>query len=129
MGAFLPLVALTAGEPAGIGPDLCALLAPEKFPGRLVIVGDRRVIAARAMARGVAFDIATYRDRDSAPAISMLDIPAPAPVTPGRLIYTRGGSDVCLVVCAPSVDRTRERRGPAMVGQQPSHHDHALLAF
>ena len=85
MGASLPLVALTAGEPAGIGPDLCALLAPEKFPGRLVIVGDRRVIAARALARGITFDITAYRDRDSAPAILMLDIPAPAPVTPGRL--------------------------------------------
>ena len=35
-----PLAALTAGEPAGIGPDLCALLAREMLPGRVVIVGD-----------------------------------------------------------------------------------------
>ncbi|HEX7465918.1 MAG TPA: 4-hydroxythreonine-4-phosphate dehydrogenase PdxA [Usitatibacter sp.] len=85
MGAPLLLVALTAGEPAGIGPDLCALLSREKFPGRLVIVGDRRVIAQRARARGIAFDVPVYRDRDSAPAISVLDVPVRAPVTAGRL--------------------------------------------
>jgi 4-hydroxythreonine-4-phosphate dehydrogenase len=85
MGASLPLVALTAGEPAGIGPDLCALLARETFPGRLVIVGDPRVIAARARARGIRFDAAAYRDRDSASAISVLDVPALTAVTAGRL--------------------------------------------
>jgi 4-hydroxythreonine-4-phosphate dehydrogenase len=85
MGAPLPLVALTAGEPAGIGPDLCALLAHEKFPGRLVIVGDPRVIAERARTRGIPFDAGAYRHRDSAPAISVLDVPARATVTPGRL--------------------------------------------
>jgi 4-hydroxythreonine-4-phosphate dehydrogenase len=85
MGASLPLVALTAGEPAGIGPDLCALLARETFPGRLVIVGDPRVIAARARARGIRFDAVAYRDRDSASAISVLDVPARTAVTAGRL--------------------------------------------
>ncbi|HEY5000096.1 MAG TPA: 4-hydroxythreonine-4-phosphate dehydrogenase PdxA, partial [Usitatibacter sp.] len=85
MGAPLPLVVLTAGEPAGIGPDLCALLAREKFPGRLVIAGDPRVIAQRAQARGIPFDVPAYRGRESAPAVSVLDIPARAPVVPGRL--------------------------------------------
>ncbi|MGZ5036550.1 MAG: 4-hydroxythreonine-4-phosphate dehydrogenase PdxA [Usitatibacter sp.] len=81
----MPLVALTAGEPAGIGPDLCALLAREKFPGRLVMVGDPRVIAQRAAARGIPFDVPAYRDRASAPAVSVLDVPALAPVAPGKL--------------------------------------------
>jgi 4-hydroxythreonine-4-phosphate dehydrogenase len=85
MGDSLPLVALTAGEPAGIGPDLCAILAAEKFPGRLVIVGDPRVIAQRAQARGLAFDVPAYRGRDSAPSVSLLEVPASAPVAPGKL--------------------------------------------
>jgi 4-hydroxythreonine-4-phosphate dehydrogenase len=85
MDASLPLVALTAGEPAGIGPDLCALLAREKFPGRLVIVGDRRVIAARARMRDIAFDVPAYRARDAAPALSVLDVPVRADVVAGRL--------------------------------------------
>ena len=67
-------MALTAGEPAGIGPDLCALLAREKFPGRLVIIGDRDVITQRARMRGL--------DLDSA---SIVHIPVAHAVTPGTL--------------------------------------------
>jgi len=80
-----PLVALTAGEPAGIGPDLCAMIAARRFAGRVVILGDRGVITERAKARGLAFDVPAYRDRASAPAVSLLSIAAGAPVTPGRL--------------------------------------------
>ncbi|HXN16524.1 MAG TPA: 4-hydroxythreonine-4-phosphate dehydrogenase PdxA, partial [Usitatibacter sp.] len=79
------LVALTAGEPAGIGPDLCALLALEPFPGRLVIVGDGEVIKERARMRGLSFAPPLYTGRDSAPAVSLLSIRAAAPVHAGRL--------------------------------------------
>ena len=85
MGAALPLVALTAGEPAGIGPDLCAILSREDFPGRIVILGDREVIAARARMRALPFDIPEYRDRDSAPRFSILPIPVAEEVVAGRL--------------------------------------------
>ena len=78
-------MALTAGEPAGIGPDLCALLARGQFPGRIVIVGDPDVIAERARMRGISFDIAEYRDRASAPAFSILPVAAAVRVVPGRL--------------------------------------------
>jgi 4-hydroxythreonine-4-phosphate dehydrogenase len=84
-GTSLPLVALTAGEPAGIGPDLCVLLAGEPFAGRVVVIGDPAVLRARARARGLAFDPPHYRDRQSAPAFSVLPLPAPAPVEAGRL--------------------------------------------
>ena len=90
MGASSPLVVLTAGEPAGIGPDLCALLARERFAGRLVIAGDRNVIAARAKARGIAFDVPDYPGRDQAPEVSLLDEAAPAPVVAGRLDAANG---------------------------------------
>jgi 4-hydroxythreonine-4-phosphate dehydrogenase len=80
-----PLVALTAGEPAGIGPDLCALIAGTRLPGRLVIVGDARVIEERARLRSIAWNVPAYPGRDSAPPVSMLHIPAPAPVQAGRL--------------------------------------------
>jgi 4-hydroxythreonine-4-phosphate dehydrogenase len=113
MGASLPLVALTAGEPAGIGPDLCALLAREKFPGRLVIVGDPRVIAQRAHARGIPFDVPVYRGRDSAPAISALDIPVRAPVTPGRL--DRANAPHVLAILDRALDGCVAREFDAMV--------------
>ena len=90
MGASSPLVVLTAGEPAGVGPDLCAILAGERFPGRLVIAGDRRVIAARAASRAIPFDVPDFPGRETAPAISLLHESAPAPVTAGRLDAANG---------------------------------------
>jgi 4-hydroxythreonine-4-phosphate dehydrogenase len=50
-----------------------------------MILGDRDVIASRAAARGLAFDVAEYRGRESAPRVSMLSIPCAHPVVPGRL--------------------------------------------
>jgi 4-hydroxythreonine-4-phosphate dehydrogenase len=79
------LVALTAGEPAGIGPDLCALVAQEKFPGHLVILGDRQVIAERARMRSLPFDIPEYRGGEPAPAVSILHVPVAKAVIPGTL--------------------------------------------
>ncbi len=36
-----PVIALTSGEPAGIGPELCERIAAGKFGARLVLIGDR----------------------------------------------------------------------------------------
>ena len=44
----VPRIAVTAGEPAGIGPDIVASLADEAWPAELVIIGDPEVIGARA---------------------------------------------------------------------------------
>ena len=79
-----PRIAVTAGEPAGIGPDLCVLLASEPFDGDVVFVGDRGVLAARAKDRGVAFDLPDYAPGSTARA-SLLHVPAARPVTPGQL--------------------------------------------
>src|SRR5258707_545028 len=104
MGATqLPLVALTAGEPAGIGPDLCALLAREKFPGRIVIVGDREVIARRAAMRSIAFDAPRYEGRDSAPVVSLLHLPVTNRVVPGQL--DKGNASDVLGMLDRAIDR------------------------
>jgi 4-hydroxythreonine-4-phosphate dehydrogenase len=39
-----PVIALTTGEPAGIGPELCARIAHEDLGARLVLVGDRGLL-------------------------------------------------------------------------------------
>jgi 4-hydroxythreonine-4-phosphate dehydrogenase len=41
-----PLV-VTAGEPAGIGPELCNALVESEFRDRVVVIGDRRQLDAR----------------------------------------------------------------------------------
>ena len=51
MSVSRPAIAVTSGEPSGIGPELCAMLAvrhgTEPYAARLVILGDREVLAAR----------------------------------------------------------------------------------
>jgi len=49
MSNALPL-AITAGEPAGIGPDLCLQLAFQKLAHSVVIIADKTVLQQRAAA-------------------------------------------------------------------------------
>ena len=42
-----PVIAVTSGEPAGIGPEICAKLASRPCAARRVILGDRALIEAR----------------------------------------------------------------------------------
>ncbi|HUP30510.1 MAG TPA: 4-hydroxythreonine-4-phosphate dehydrogenase PdxA [Usitatibacter sp.] len=88
---------MTAGEPAGIGPDLCALIGSDSFPGRVVAIGDRRVMAERARARGVPADWPDYRGRNPGSAFSIIDIAAPAPVIAGKLDAANGRHVVALL--------------------------------
>lgn len=44
----LPRIAITSGEPAGIGPDICVMLAQHKIGANITIIGDADMLAARA---------------------------------------------------------------------------------
>ena len=83
-----PLV-LTAGEPSGIGPDLCVLLARKPPACPLVLIADRMVLADRATQLGLAFDLPDYRPGQIAP-LSVLHMPAPALVKAGQLDVGNG---------------------------------------
>ena len=43
-----PRIALTSGEPAGIGPELCVRVAREPCGAELVVIGDRDLLAGAA---------------------------------------------------------------------------------
>lgn len=47
-----PVIAVTSGEPAGIGPDICLDLAAREFPAKIVILGDRNLFEERARLLG-----------------------------------------------------------------------------
>ena len=82
-----PVIAVTSGEPAGIGPDICLALAGRGFTARVVVLGDRAVLAARAATLDLDVPLADF-DPASGPAPGTLEIlhrPTTAPVTPGRL--------------------------------------------
>ncbi len=48
MNASLPRIAITAGEPAGIGPDLCVMLAHKPVAANLVVIADQIMLQQRA---------------------------------------------------------------------------------
>lgn len=51
-----PLV-ITAGEPAGIGPDLCIALARTRWSERVVVIADPELLQARALRLGADLTI------------------------------------------------------------------------
>ena len=86
MGDRLPVIALTSGEPAGVGPDLCVLLAREALPARVVVLGDEQLIAERAARLGIKGALPRYESGAAARAtIEVLHLALAAPATPGTL--------------------------------------------
>ena len=79
-------LAITSGEPAGIGPELMARIQPRDFDARLVILGDRTLIEQRARDSGHPITLTDYRpERVSAPGLEILHIPLRAAASAGRL--------------------------------------------
>ena len=64
MRSAKPRIALTSGEPAGVGPELCVRVAREARNAELVVIGDRTLLAG-------------------APRVE--HVPLARPATPGRL--------------------------------------------
>ncbi len=83
----LPTIAVTIGEPAGIGPDLCVRVAERAWPARLLLIGDIELLRARARRLGAGVRFSAYA-RHSTPAPGVLEVmhfPVAAAVSPGRL--------------------------------------------
>jgi len=91
MSSTSRLLALTAGEPAGIGADLCLQLASSYQPQSLVVLASIPMLAARAKQLGL--DVRLHPacpgqwPQQAAPVGSLYvwDCPPVAPVTAGQL--------------------------------------------
>jgi len=83
----LPVIAVTSGEPAGIGPDICLALAHRGLRCRAVVLADRELLAARAAQLGLAVCLREFDPARAAAAdeLEVLHVPLAAPVTAGRL--------------------------------------------
>ena len=57
---MIPRIALTSGEPAGIGPELCLALAAQELPCELVCFGDRALLEERAHRLHSAVSLRTW---------------------------------------------------------------------
>jgi 4-hydroxythreonine-4-phosphate dehydrogenase len=101
-----PTIAITCGEPAGIGPELLAMLAArhlhQQLPARLVFLGDRSVLEARAAGIGQAPRYVDYDPAAFAPrgAIEVWDHPVAAPPNAGHPDPTNAPSVVTLLADA-----------------------------
>lgn len=89
-GRTLPRILLTAGEPAGIGPDLLVQLAGEDWPAELVAVADPELLRQRAAQLGRTL-VLRLAELDAAPqahragTLRVLPQPLAAPAAAGRL--------------------------------------------
>ena len=84
-------LAITAGEPAGIGPDL--LLARGDKSAREIIVADADMLRQRARLLNIDRPIVDYAADGSADAaaLEVLHVPTAAAVTAGRLEPANAG--------------------------------------
>lgn len=86
----VPRIALTAGEPAGIGPDVTLAVALQSWDAELVAFADPQLLAARARQLDIAVELHTV-DPDATPRphrpgiLPVHPVTLAAPVVPGRL--------------------------------------------
>ena len=86
----LPRIAITAGEPAGIGPDLCVMLAHQALDAQLVVIANREMLQARAQSLNLALHITAYdanvtQQHMGTGSLTVLDIATQASTTAGQL--------------------------------------------
>src|SRR5579862_8763115 len=83
-----PRIALTSGEPAGIGPELCLAIARRELACELVCLADRNLLAERARRLGLSVELRDYTGaarRHEPGTLSVEHHPLATASTPGRL--------------------------------------------
>ncbi len=89
-------IAITTGEPAGIGPDITLAAALRSWPAELVAVADPEMLAARAEQLELDIQLVTY-DGASAPSahrpgrLQVQPIPLTTTAVPGTLDVRNAG--------------------------------------
>jgi 4-hydroxythreonine-4-phosphate dehydrogenase len=86
----LPLVVVSSGEPAGIGPDISLALASRPFAARLAVLGDLDLLRARGRLLGSRVELHACADVRRVAAhevgrLQVLPIALPSTAEPGKL--------------------------------------------
>ncbi|MBB3048130.1 4-hydroxythreonine-4-phosphate dehydrogenase [Litorivivens lipolytica] len=86
----IPRLAVTPGEPAGIGPDIVLALAQRDWPAELVAVGDPALLEARAAQLGLTItlepvDFQTPAETQRAGSLKVLPVTLAEAAVPGQL--------------------------------------------
>jgi 4-hydroxythreonine-4-phosphate dehydrogenase len=84
-----PTLALTAGEPAGIGPDLCVQIAQKDLPCRLIVIADRKLLQERARLLRLPLQVTDYspmvETEHKTGSLHVLHVPLAESAVPGKL--------------------------------------------
>ena len=78
----VPTIAVTAGEPAGVGPEICAALKTAGMPAHIVVIADRGLLRERS---GFAWPDFAGGCTGGAASISVLHVPLAVPAVAGTL--------------------------------------------
>jgi 4-hydroxythreonine-4-phosphate dehydrogenase len=92
-----PVIAITMGDPAGVGPEVCLRALASEEVARIcspVIFGDASVLRACAAKTGLPFDATVISGKDIAaatrPGVCDLGVIAPDAFTPGTISAATG---------------------------------------
>jgi len=118
MPTFVPTLALTPGEPAGIGPELCVRLAQQAHAARLVAVADPALLGARARDLGLQLRLGDFDPQAPARAtpagsLEVLAVPLAVPSRPG--VLARDNAGYVLATLDAAVDGCLDGRFDALV--------------
>ena len=81
-----PVLAVTSGEPSGVGPELCVRLPERKWPAHLVVVGDIELIEERLERAGRAFVVRPWQPgmKPEAGVFDVFHCPLACPALTGK---------------------------------------------
>ena len=88
MSNNIPKLIVTAGEPAGVGPDLVLAAAGDRWDAHLIAVGNKTLLTERAATLGLRVEFHPYNSTDAPQRhqigrLPLIDIPLHAACTPG----------------------------------------------
>jgi 4-hydroxythreonine-4-phosphate dehydrogenase len=111
---YKPRIVITSGEPAGIGPDACVMLAQSDWDADLVVAGDADLLMqSAASALGLPLQIQRYESASAvtshrAGTLRVLHIPTAVPVVAGHL--DARNAKLRAADAGPSLRRLHQRR-------------------
>lgn len=109
----VPIIAITPGEPAGIGPDIAVRLAQDPPTAVLVFIADPGLLAARARTSGLTFDYSLWNGTQSAPGIYVAPVKCMHAPVPGQL--NAGNAAYVLETLRYAIDGSRRGDFRALV--------------
>ena len=101
---WLPRLAVTMGEPSGVGAELVAALAATPIAADLIAIGDTDLLRAAAATRGITLTIedddGQWRSERAPGSLRAIHLPLSVAATPGQLDQRNAAHVVAMLVRA-----------------------------